>query len=111
MSEDEESGVNAAEGSPTSQASAYRYLDNNNLPSLPATAAPPPSPAAQRQRARGVRTMVVPPMPLRNNNSRGTEEHAQRAGGSDVSLPEFRLCFVTVASALVVSALQVMWRQ
>ncbi|TNN00986.1 hypothetical protein fugu_012232 [Takifugu bimaculatus] len=68
------SGRNTVEGSPTSDArgnSTYRYLDNNNLPPLPAMAAPPPSPAARRQSTRSVRTMVVPPMTLQNNNSQG----------------------------------------
>uniref|UniRef100_A0A674PK50 non-specific serine/threonine protein kinase n=1 Tax=Takifugu rubripes TaxID=31033 RepID=A0A674PK50_TAKRU len=81
---EQESGRNTVEGSPTSDArgnSTYRYLDNNNLPPLPAmAAAPPPSPAARRQSTRSVRTMVVPPMTLQNNNSQGTEEPAQRAG-------------------------------
>lgn len=92
MSEDEgqESGCDTVEGSPTSDTSTsphgnntYRYLDNNNhsnLPSLPDMVAPPPSPAVQSQSMRSVRTMVVPPMTLQNNNSQGTEEHAQRAG-------------------------------
>ncbi|XP_011605101.2 homeodomain-interacting protein kinase 3-like isoform X1 [Takifugu rubripes] len=91
MSEDEEqeSGRNTVEGSPTSDArgnSTYRYLDNNNLPPLPAmAAAPPPSPAARRQSTRSVRTMVVPPMTLQNNNSQGTEEPAQRAASASWS--------------------------
>lgn len=92
MSEDEgqESGCDTIEGSPTSDTSTsthgndtYRYLDNShhsNLPSLPSMVAPPPSPAVQSQSMRSVRTMVVPPMALQNNNSQGTEEHAQRAG-------------------------------
>lgn len=90
MSEDEgqESGCDTVEGSPTSDASAsprgddaYGYLDNGNLPSLPAMVAPPPTPAAQGQSVRSVRTMVVPPMT--NNNHQGTEELAQRAGQWD----------------------------
>lgn len=97
MSEDEEqgSGCDTVEGSPASAAltspggnNTYRYLDNsnqNNLPSLPAMVAalplpPPPSPALQSRSVRGVRTMVVPPMTLQNNNSQGAEEYAQRAG-------------------------------
>lgn len=93
MSEDEEqgSGCDTVEGSPASAAltsprgnNTYRYLDNsnqNNLPSLPAmVAAPPPSPALQSRSVRSVRTMVVPPMTLQNNNSQGTEDYAQRAG-------------------------------
>lgn len=92
MSEDEgqESGCDTVEGSPTSDTSTsphanitYRDLDNNNhsnLASLPDMVAPPPSPTVQSQSMRTVKTMVVPPMALKNNNSQGTEEHAQRAG-------------------------------
>lgn len=92
MSEDDgqESGCDTVEGSPTSDTSTsphgnntYRYLDNSNhskLPSLPAMVAPLPSPAVQSLSMRSIRTMVVPPMTLQNNNSQGTEEQAQRAG-------------------------------
>ncbi|XP_070686386.1 homeodomain-interacting protein kinase 3-like [Pempheris klunzingeri] len=90
MSEDDghESGCDTVEGSPTSDTSTsprgnstYRYLDNsnhNNRPPLAAMVAPMPSPAAQGRSPRGVRTMVVPPMRVQNNNTQGTEERVQR---------------------------------
>ncbi|XP_026166242.1 homeodomain-interacting protein kinase 3a isoform X2 [Mastacembelus armatus] len=90
MSEDDghESGCDTVEGSPTSDTSTslrgnspYRYLDNgnhNNHPPLAAMVAPMPSPAAQGRSPRGVRTMVVPPMRVQNNNTHGSEERVQR---------------------------------
>ncbi|XP_051238033.1 homeodomain-interacting protein kinase 3 isoform X1 [Dicentrarchus labrax] len=90
MSEDDghESGCDTVEGSPTSDTSTsprgnstYRYLDNsnhNNRPPLAAMVAPLPSPAVQGRSPRGVRTMVVPPMRVQNNNTQGTEERVQR---------------------------------
>ncbi|XP_041852336.1 homeodomain-interacting protein kinase 3a isoform X2 [Melanotaenia boesemani] len=88
MSEDDshESGCDTVEGSPTSDTStsprgnsAYRYLNNNNRPPLAAMVAPLPSPTEQGRRPRGVRTMVVPPMRVQNNNnSQGIEERVQR---------------------------------
>uniref|UniRef100_A0A8C4I685 non-specific serine/threonine protein kinase n=1 Tax=Dicentrarchus labrax TaxID=13489 RepID=A0A8C4I685_DICLA len=92
MSEDDghESGCDTVEGSPTSDTSTsprgnstYRYLDNsnhNNRPPLAAMVAPLPSPAVQGRSPRGVRTMVVPPMRVQNNNTQGTEERVQRTG-------------------------------
>lgn len=94
MSEDDghESGCDTVEGSPASDTSTsprghsghYRYLDNSNHNSCPALAsmvvAPLPSPAVQGRSPRGVRTMVVPPMRVQNNNSHGTEERVQRTG-------------------------------
>lgn len=92
MSEDDghESGCDTVEGSPTSDTSTsprgnspYRYLDNsnhNNRPPLAAMVAPLPSPAVQGRSPRGVRTMVVPPMRVHNNNTQGTEERFQRTG-------------------------------
>uniref|UniRef100_A0A672ZXL8 non-specific serine/threonine protein kinase n=1 Tax=Sphaeramia orbicularis TaxID=375764 RepID=A0A672ZXL8_9TELE len=87
MSEDDghESGCDTVEGSPTSDTSTsprgnspYRYLDNsnhNNRPPLAAMVAPLPTPAVQGRSPRGVRTMVVPPMRVQNNNNtRGTED-------------------------------------
>nr|XP_020460001.1 homeodomain-interacting protein kinase 3-like isoform X2 [Monopterus albus] len=91
MSEDDghESGCDTVEGSSTSDAltsvrgnSPYCYLDNsnhNNRPPLAAMVAPLPSPAVQRRSPRGVRTMVVPPMRVQNNNTQGLEERFQRA--------------------------------
>ncbi|XP_034391534.1 homeodomain-interacting protein kinase 3-like isoform X2 [Cyclopterus lumpus] len=92
MSEDDghESGHDTVEGSPASDASTspptnspYRYLDRNrncnNRPPLAAVVAPLPSPAVQGRSPRGVRTMVVPPMRVQNNNGHGTEERVQRA--------------------------------
>uniref|UniRef100_A0A665TJ12 non-specific serine/threonine protein kinase n=1 Tax=Echeneis naucrates TaxID=173247 RepID=A0A665TJ12_ECHNA len=92
MSEDDshESGCDTVEGSPTSNTSGsprgnshYRYLDNsnhNNCPPLASMVAPLPSPAVQGRSPRGVRTMVVPPMRVQNNNSQGTQERVQRTG-------------------------------
>lgn len=102
MSEDEgpESGCDTVEGSPASDASAsprangpYRYLDNNNRPPLAAMVVPLPSPAAQGRSPRGVRTMVVPPMRVQNNNTRGTQEGVPRTGRS-VGRAFFCLCWV-----------------
>ncbi|KAM4618931.1 homeodomain-interacting protein kinase 3-like isoform 2-T2 [Polymixia lowei] len=91
MSEDDghESGCDTVEGSPSSDASIspcgnspYRYLGNtnhNNRPPLAAMVARLAAPAAQGRSPRGVRTMVVPPMRVQNNNHMlGTEEPAQR---------------------------------
>ncbi|XP_029908980.1 homeodomain-interacting protein kinase 3a isoform X2 [Myripristis murdjan] len=90
MSEDDghESGCDTVEGSPTSDTSTsprgnspYHYLDNgnhNNHPPLAAVVAPLAAPAVQGRGPRGVRTMVVPPMRVQNNNSVGTEECVQR---------------------------------
>ncbi|XP_071770960.2 homeodomain-interacting protein kinase 3-like isoform X2 [Centroberyx gerrardi] len=91
MSEDDghESGCDTVEGSPTSDTSTspranspYRYLDNsnhNNRPPLAAMVARLATPAVQGRSPRGVRTMVVPPMRVQNNNnSLGTEERVQR---------------------------------
>lgn len=92
MSEDDghESGCDTVEGSPTSDTSTsprgnspYRYLDNSNhnkRSPLAAIVAPMPYPAVQGRSPRGVRTMVVPPMRVQNNNSQGTEERVQRTG-------------------------------
>lgn len=92
MSEDDghESGCDTVEGSPTSDTSTsprgnspYHYLDNgnhNNHPPLAAVVAPLAAPAVQGRSPRGVRTMVVPPMRVQNNNSVGTEECVQRTG-------------------------------
>lgn len=92
MSEDDghESGCDTVEGSPTSDTSTsprgnstYHYLDNgnhNNRPPLAAMVAPLPSPAVQGRSPRGVRTMVVPPMRVQNNNTQGAEERVQRTG-------------------------------
>ncbi|KAM3608553.1 uncharacterized protein V6R79_000960 [Siganus canaliculatus] len=90
MSEDDghESGCDTVEGSPASNSSTsprgnsnYRYLDNsnhNNRPPLAALVAPRPSPAVQGRSARGIRTMVVPPMRVHTNGIQGTEERVQR---------------------------------
>ncbi|XP_068168549.1 homeodomain-interacting protein kinase 3-like isoform X2 [Antennarius striatus] len=90
MSEDDghESGCDTVEGSPVSDTSAsprgdgtYRYLDNgnhDNRPPLGSMVAPRPSPAGQGRGPRGVRTMVVPPMRVQNNNTQGKEERVQR---------------------------------
>lgn len=95
MSEDDghESGCDTVEGSPTSDRStsprdncAYRYIDNsnhNNRPPLAALVAPLPPPAVHGRSPRGVRTMVVPPMRVQNNNSQETEEQVQRTGQWD----------------------------
>lgn len=92
MSEDDghESGCDTVEGSPASDTSTsprdnstYRYLDNNNhnnRPPLAAMVAPLPSPAVQGRSPRGVRTMVVPPMRVQNNNTQGVEERVLRTG-------------------------------
>ncbi|XP_068578886.1 LOW QUALITY PROTEIN: homeodomain-interacting protein kinase 3-like [Cebidichthys violaceus] len=91
MSEDDghESGCDTVEGSPAASNastsprgnSPYRYLDNGNRngrPPLAAAVAPLPSPAARGRSPRGVRTMVVPPMRVQNNNGHGAEERFQR---------------------------------
>ncbi|KAM7396246.1 hypothetical protein PAMP_019303 [Pampus punctatissimus] len=97
MSEDDghESGCDTVEGSPTSDTSisprgnsSYRFLDNsnhNNRPPLAAMVAPLPSPAVQGRSPRGVRTMVVPPMRVQNNNTQGTEERFQRTASESWS--------------------------
>lgn len=94
MSEDDgpESGCDTVEGSPASDTStspqansSYLYLDNNNhnnRPPLAAMVAPLPSPAVQGRSPCGVRTMVVPPMRVQNNNTQGTEDCVQRTGQS-----------------------------
>ncbi|XP_077423873.1 homeodomain-interacting protein kinase 3a isoform X2 [Vanacampus margaritifer] len=91
MSEDDghESGCETVEGSPTSNTSTsphgnspYCFLDNSNhnsRPTLAAVVAPLPSPAVQSRRPRDVRTMVVPPMRVQNNNTQGTQERFQRS--------------------------------
>uniref|UniRef100_A0A3P9C473 non-specific serine/threonine protein kinase n=1 Tax=Maylandia zebra TaxID=106582 RepID=A0A3P9C473_9CICH len=99
MSEDDghESGCDTVEGSPSSDTStsprgnsSYRYLDNsnhNNHPSLAAVVAPLPSPTVQGRSPRGIRTMVVPPMRVQNNNTQGIEERVQRTGHTPSSIP------------------------
>ncbi|XP_047451618.1 homeodomain-interacting protein kinase 3-like [Mugil cephalus] len=106
MSEDDghESGCDTVEGSPTSDTStsprgngAYRYLDNsnhNNRPPLASMVAPMPSPAAQDRSPRGIRTMVVPPMRVQNNNTRGAEERGQRTVSESWSRSKGRCSFV-----------------
>lgn len=110
MSEDDgpESGCDTVEGSPTSDTSTsprgnrtYHYLDNsnhNNRPPLAAMVAPLPSPAVQGRSPRGVRTMVVPPMRVQNNNTQGTEDRVQRTGqwrcGSNISVCVFMYCIL-----------------
>ncbi|XP_069383810.1 homeodomain-interacting protein kinase 3a isoform X2 [Paralichthys olivaceus] len=97
MSEDDghESGCDTVEGSPTSDTSIsprgnrhYRYLDNgnhNNRPPLTSMVAPLPTPAVQGRSPRGVRTMVVPPMRVQNNNSQGTEQRVFRTASESWS--------------------------
>lgn len=94
MSEDDghESGCDTVEGSPTSDTSTsphgnipYRYLGNNNHNNrapLAAMVAKLTAPVIQGRRPRGVRTMVVPPMRVQNNNinSLRSEERTQRTG-------------------------------
>lgn len=142
MSEDDghESGCDTVEGSPTSDTStsprdnsSYHYLDNsnhNNRPPLAAIVAPLPSPTLQGRSPRGIRTMVVPPMRVQNNNTRGTEERVQRTGQCLFFQGKFCLTLwhawtylsfsfkhkcvsslTPVTCALVVSALQVIWNQ
>ncbi|XP_038563115.1 homeodomain-interacting protein kinase 3-like isoform X2 [Micropterus salmoides] len=106
MSEDDghESGCDTVEGSPTSDTSTsprgnstYRFLDNsnhNNRPPLAAMVAPLPSPAVQGRSPRGVRTMVVPPMRVQNNNTQGTEERVQRTVSESWSRSKGRCNFV-----------------
>uniref|UniRef100_G3NGB0 non-specific serine/threonine protein kinase n=1 Tax=Gasterosteus aculeatus aculeatus TaxID=481459 RepID=G3NGB0_GASAC len=83
MSEDDshESGCDTVEGSPAPTSThgdrPYRYLDDNR-PNLAATVAPPPCHAARGRSPPGVRTMVVPPMRMQNNNGHGTAERFQR---------------------------------
>lgn len=85
MSEDDshESGCDTVEGSPAPTSThgdrPYRYLDDNR-PNLAATVAPPPCHAARGRSPPGVRTMVVPPMRMQNNNGHGTAERFQRIG-------------------------------
>lgn len=90
MSEDDgpESSCDTVEGSPTSERSTspqgnntFHYLGNsnrNNRPPLAAMVAPMPPPAVQNRRPCNIRTMVVPPMTVQNNNSQGTEDHFKR---------------------------------
>uniref|UniRef100_A0A3Q2Z1T3 non-specific serine/threonine protein kinase n=1 Tax=Hippocampus comes TaxID=109280 RepID=A0A3Q2Z1T3_HIPCM len=90
MSEDDdhESGCETVEGSPTSNTSTsphgnspYCFLDNSNRNSRPtfaAVTAPLPSPAVQGRSPRDLRTMVVPPMRVQNNITRGTRQRFQR---------------------------------
>lgn len=91
MSEDDgpESGCETVEGSPTSDTSTspwgnnpYHYLthNNHNCPPLAAVGAPLPSPALQGLRPYSVRTMVVPPMRVQNNNTQGKKDRVQRTG-------------------------------
>ncbi|XP_070827966.1 homeodomain-interacting protein kinase 3a [Chaetodon trifascialis] len=106
MSEDDghESGCDTVEGSPTSDTSTsphgnntYRYLDNsnhNNYPPLAAMVAPLPSPAVQGRSPRGVRTMVVPPMRVQNNNTQGTEERVQRTASESWSRSKGRCSLI-----------------
>ncbi|XP_040893608.1 homeodomain-interacting protein kinase 3-like [Toxotes jaculatrix] len=106
MSEDDghESGCETVEGSPTSDTSTsprgnshYRYLDNsnhNNRPPLASMVAPLPSPAVQGRSPRGVRTMVVPPMRVQNNNSQGTEERLQRTASESWSRSKGRCSLI-----------------
>ncbi|KAF1387165.1 hypothetical protein PFLUV_G00102520, partial [Perca fluviatilis] len=106
MSEDDghESGCDTVEGSPTSDTSTsprgnspYRYLDNSNhnkRSPLAAIVAPMPYPAVQGRSPRGVRTMVVPPMRVQNNNSQGTEERVQRTVSESWSRSKGRCSFV-----------------
>lgn len=108
MSEDEgpESGCDTVEGSPASDDSAsprangsYCYLDNNNRnnrPPLAAMVVPLLFPAAQGRSPRGVRTMVVPPMRVQNNNTQGTENGVQRTGRSVVA---FFVCMCVMLRA------------
>lgn len=113
MSEDDgpESGCDTVEGSPTSDTSTsprgrspYRYLDNNNhnhRPPLAAMVGALPSPAVPGRSPRGVRTMVVPPMRVQNNNTQATEERFQRIGQWLESLQEGQICpFVCVCKML-----------
>ena len=83
------SGCETVEGSPKSDTSTsphsngpYRYLGNsnrNNRPPLAAMVAGLAAPAAQGRSA--LRTMVVPPMRVQNNNySVGTEGRGHRTG-------------------------------
>lgn len=92
MSEDDdhESGCETVEGSPTSNTSTsprgnspYCFLDNSNRNSRPtfaAVGAPLPSPAVQGRSPRDLRTMVVPPMRVQNNITRGSRQRFQRPG-------------------------------
>ncbi|XP_056137378.1 homeodomain-interacting protein kinase 3-like [Lampris incognitus] len=81
MSEDDGhgSGCDTVEGSPTSdtstsarESSSYRYLSNNNHENRPNMAARRALPAVQGKSPCGVRTMVVPPMRVQNNNNNGS---------------------------------------
>ncbi|KAM9377902.1 homeodomain-interacting protein kinase 3-like isoform 2-T2 [Pholidichthys leucotaenia] len=97
MSEDDghESGCDTVEGFPTSDTStspcgddSYHYLDNSkhtSHPSPAAVVAPLPSPTMQGRSPHSIRTMVVPPMRVKNNNSRGPEEHVQRTASKSWS--------------------------
>nr|XP_043891574.1 homeodomain-interacting protein kinase 3-like isoform X2 [Solea senegalensis] len=106
MSEDDghESGCDTVEGSPTSDTSTsphgnshYRYLDNsnhNNHPPLASMVASLPSPAVQGRSPRGVRTMVVPPMRVQNNNRRGTQDRVQRTASESWSRSKGRCSLI-----------------
>uniref|UniRef100_A0A3P8SGB7 non-specific serine/threonine protein kinase n=1 Tax=Amphiprion percula TaxID=161767 RepID=A0A3P8SGB7_AMPPE len=106
MSEDDghESGCDTVEGSPTSDTStsprgnsSYRYLDNgnhNNRPPLAAMVAPLPSPSLQGRSHGGIRTMVVPPMRVQNNNTQGSEERVQRTASESWSRSKGRCSLV-----------------
>ncbi|XP_057692248.1 homeodomain-interacting protein kinase 3-like isoform X2 [Corythoichthys intestinalis] len=90
MSEDDghESGCETIEGSPRSNTSTsphgkspYCFLDNSNhnsRPTLGAVVAPLPSPTVHGRSPRDIRTMVVPPMRVQNNNIHGRQERFQR---------------------------------
>ncbi|XP_054864685.1 homeodomain-interacting protein kinase 3-like isoform X2 [Amphiprion ocellaris] len=106
MSEDDghESGCDTVEGSPTSDTStsprgnsSYRYLDNgnhNNRPPLAAMVAPLPSPSLQGRSHGGIRTMVVPPMRVQNNNTQDSEERVQRTASESWSRSKGRCSLV-----------------
>ncbi|XP_075997922.1 homeodomain-interacting protein kinase 3a isoform X2 [Genypterus blacodes] len=90
MSEDDghESGCDTVEGSPTSNTSVsphgnspYHYLNNKNhsgRPALAAMVAPLATPVMQGRGPHGIRTMVVPPLIVQNNNARRAEERVWR---------------------------------
>uniref|UniRef100_A0AAQ4PIK2 non-specific serine/threonine protein kinase n=1 Tax=Gasterosteus aculeatus aculeatus TaxID=481459 RepID=A0AAQ4PIK2_GASAC len=91
MSEDDghESGCDTVEGSPAPTTPRgdrpYRYLDDNR-PTLAATVAPPPCHAARGRSPPGVRTMVVPPMRMQNNNGHRTAEQSWSRSNGHCSL-------------------------
>ncbi|XP_049580330.1 homeodomain-interacting protein kinase 3a [Syngnathus scovelli] len=89
MSEDDghESGCETVEGSPASNTSTsprgsspYCFLDNSNHNSRPTFDAVPrlPSPPVQGRSPRELRTMVVPPMRVQNNNTQRAQERFHR---------------------------------